>query len=672
MACCDLFIIQNTGVTENIVNYYNCNNELITFTAQTGVDFYINGCFEAGITGSTINVRNTGPTSDYFLMSGCCTEDTFVLYGNPYVISLGITLYSEQITSTIGDGPDLNGCYTCVETGKGVPPEYPIYDFILANSENFLYVNCEDCLTLHPCVYSDCQCYIFKTPEEPMLTTYIDCEFNILEVYLPTGKTTSLCSVIRPIFDIEYILPIKLGGLCISGECPNYEIPVTIEPRNECDVLTIFPMEVNCIVQQPSGPGIYDGAATLSVTGGTPPYEIVWDSGSIAPTIYNLNAGEYGATVTDFYGDFVINTTCVLTAETTSTTTTTTTIHPIEYGKLCAIATIRSNSKVTPVEYLQIELDTNGIINGKESWISSDTQYLLSWITGATNQWVLSGYPSPYVNIVNSNPSIPPLTGWQILGSLEVYAFTILSGECSENTLIGFNITKNDPTCGNDGSILLQAYGGSGIYEYSIDNGINYTSNPMFQNLAPGTYIIYVKDSNGVTFIQNTILVQQPTPFYTIGLNLNTATNTFSINCPSLLPGDTLMFDLNNNSNLQYYPNTLSPVPSYNNVVTINGFGPMTLVSTNNSQNILSLPCSVTPITQLQQVKSYSNQITLSYGQTITGSFTNSLVNSSSGDCVLVQKSYQLFITNAKINNCKCCSVIIKNPPLDSLVVTKV
>ena len=79
MACCDLFIIQNTGVTENIVNYYNCNNELITFTAETGVDFYINGCFEAGITGSTINVRNTGPTSDYFLVSGCCTEDTFVL-----------------------------------------------------------------------------------------------------------------------------------------------------------------------------------------------------------------------------------------------------------------------------------------------------------------------------------------------------------------------------------------------------------------------------------------------------------------------------------------------------------------------------------------------------------------------------------------------------------------
>jgi hypothetical protein len=671
MACCDLFIIQNTGVTENIVNYYNCNNELITFTAQTGVDFYINGCFEAGITGSTINVINTGPTSNYFLMSGCCTEDTFVVYGNPYVISLGITLYSEQITSTIGDGPDLNGCYTCVETGKGAPPEYPIYDFILANSENFLYVNCKDCLTLHPCVYSDCQCYIFKTPEEPMLTTYIDCEFNILEVYLPTGKTTSLCSVIRPIFDIEYILPIKLGGLCISGECPNYEIPVTIEPRNECDVLTIFPMEVNCIVQQPSGPGIYDGAATLSVTGGTPPYEIVWDSGSIAPTIYNLNAGEYGATVTDFYGDFIINTTCILTAETTSTTTTTTTIPPIEYSDLCGIVTIRGNKIGLPIDYVQIQLEPNGTINGKESWISTDTQYLLSWVTGATNQWILTGYPSPYINIVNANPATPPLTGWQVLGGIEVYNFALLSGDCVDNNLIGFNVSKNNPNCENDGSILLQAYGGSGIYEYSIDNGINYTSNPIFQNLGPGLYVVYVKDSNGVTFLQTVSLIQQPAPSYVISLNVNTSLNTFSISCPTLLPGDVLSFYLNNNSNLQYYPNTLSPVPSYNNVVTINGFGPMTLVSTNNSQNVLSIPCSVTPITQLQQSKSYSNNLTLTYGQTITGSFTNLLLNAPLSDCSLAQKNYQLYITNAKINNCKCCTVTIKNPPISALPVIK-
>ena len=112
--------------------------------------------------------------------------------------------------------------------------------------------------------------------------------------------------------------------------------------------------------------------------------------------------------------------------------------------------------------------------------------------------------------------------------------------------------------------------------------------------------------------------------------------------------------------------------PLYNNVVTINGFGPMTLVTTNNSQNVLSLPCSITPITQLQQVKAYSNQITLSYGQTITGSFTNSLVNYlPSGYCVLAQKNYQLFITNAKINNCKCCSVIIKNPPLSTPIIVK-
>ena len=518
----------------------------------------------------------------------------------------------------------------------------------------------------------DCQCYTFKTPEEPILTTYVDCDYNLLEVYLPTGKTTSLCSVIKPIFDIGDPLPIKLGGICVSGDCPNYDMPVTIEPRNECDVLTIFPMGVDCIIQNPTNDRTFDGAAALSITGGTPPYTVIWDSGGIAPTIYNLNAGSYGATVTDFYGDFIINTICVLTAETTTTTTSTTIKPPIEYSDLCGIATIRGKLIGVPIDYVQIQLEPNGAINGKESWISPDTQYLLSWITGATNQWVLTGYPSPYINIVNANPATPPLTGWQVLGGIEVYNFTLLSGDCTSDSLIGFNVTKNNPICGGSGSILIQAYGGTGIYEYSIDNGVNYTSNPMFQNLGPGLYVVYVKDSNGVTFLQNVSLIQQPTPNYTIDLSVNTTTNTFIITCPLLLPGDTLTFNLNNNSNLQYYPNTLSPVPLYNNVVTINGFGPMTLVTTNNSQNVLSLPCSITPITQLQQVKAYSNQITLSYGQTITGSFTNSLVNYlPSGYCVLAQKNYQLFITNAKINNCKCCSVIIKNPPLSTPIIVK-
>ena len=95
----------------------------------------------------------------------------------------------------------------------------------------------------------------------------------------------------------------------------NSNIP-TVKPPNECDVITIFPMGVNCIVQNPSTDKSFDGAAALIITGGTPPYTIYWEVGSFAPALSNIGIGEYSATVVDYYGDFTANTTCVLTAET--------------------------------------------------------------------------------------------------------------------------------------------------------------------------------------------------------------------------------------------------------------------------------------------------------------------------------------------------------------------
>lgn len=91
------------------------------------------------------------------------------------------------------------------------------------------------------------------------------------------------------------------------------QIPQNI---NECDVITIFPMDVECVVVHPSTLNSSDGMVSLSITGGTQPYDIVWENGSIGPTINNLSVGEYDATITDYYGDFTIQTTCVLTGDT--------------------------------------------------------------------------------------------------------------------------------------------------------------------------------------------------------------------------------------------------------------------------------------------------------------------------------------------------------------------
>jgi hypothetical protein len=47
-------------------------------------------------------------------------------------------------------------------------------------------------------------------------------------------------------------------------------------------------MGVECFVQQPSSDVTFDGATTLVVTGGTPPYTIFWEMGSFAPSLTNL------------------------------------------------------------------------------------------------------------------------------------------------------------------------------------------------------------------------------------------------------------------------------------------------------------------------------------------------------------------------------------------------
>ena len=81
---------------------------------------------------------------------------------------------------------------------------------------------------------------------------------------------------------------------------------------NECDVITIFPMGATCSIVNTLGKTGSTRSATLVVTGGTPPYSFQWENGNTTPTIINLPAGTYNATITDAFGDYIIETSCFL------------------------------------------------------------------------------------------------------------------------------------------------------------------------------------------------------------------------------------------------------------------------------------------------------------------------------------------------------------------------
>lgn len=81
---------------------------------------------------------------------------------------------------------------------------------------------------------------------------------------------------------------------------------------NQCTIITIIPMEVECNVTNASSPTASDGSAIVQVFGGTPPYSITWTNGQQGNTLTNLSPGTYIANVVDYFGDYIKKTTCVV------------------------------------------------------------------------------------------------------------------------------------------------------------------------------------------------------------------------------------------------------------------------------------------------------------------------------------------------------------------------
>jgi gliding motility-associated-like protein len=60
------------------------------------------------------------------------------------------------------------------------------------------------------------------------------------------------------------------------------------------------------------------------------------------------------------------------------------------------------------------------------------------------------------------------------------------------------NMIVTTTTCGLDNGVIdLTVNGGTPAYQYSISNGATFSASPVFNNLVPGFYQIYVEDQNG-------------------------------------------------------------------------------------------------------------------------------------------------------------------------------
>lgn len=196
-------------------------------------------------------------------------------------------------------------------------------------------------------------------------------------------------------------------------------------PVNSCSVFTVAPMIVRCNVTNTQGDRTpANGSITLGITGGTTPYTIRWtypNGQSIqgGQTISNLSVGTYTASVTDYYGDFMVTTSCTVSGSTTTTTTTsTTTLPPLEEYSFCMIITV-TNIDGQIIDTIQFNFIPNGTMNGYPKWISSPSgQEIVYYDPSVPNNggWSVSGSSTSVLTtntiaVFNSNPAYPPIAG---------------------------------------------------------------------------------------------------------------------------------------------------------------------------------------------------------------------------------------------------------------------
>ena len=268
----------------------------------------------------------------------------------------------------------------------------------------------------------------------------------------------------------------------VSG---NYQI--TIQDANGCmqnfnaSVSSINGAVINSILTTDVlCNGNLSGGITIQATGGTGPLSYSIDNGTTtyaSGSFNNLAAGNYNIVVADTVG-------CVTTAS----------------AVILQPDVLTINQSITPATCGQ----NNGVL-----------QFV---VTGGTGSYLYS-LDSVIYQSSSVFSSLPA-------GTYQIYVKD--GNNCSANGIISLpnlsapviqiavsgNITCNG---GTDGFINLTATGGTGLLQYSIDQGVNYQSSSAFSSLAAGNYQIRIKDENNCT-VDTLITLTQPPP---IGANFN-------------------------------------------------------------------------------------------------------------------------------------------------------
>lgn len=326
---------------------------------------------------------------------------------------------------------------------------------------------------------------------------------------------------------------------------------VTITDALLCPAITTVqitappPIEIiNIGLAPPSCNGSANGSITVTASGGTGTLSYVWSNlGGITPTISDIAAGTYTVTITDqnncdliqqiilpetdalfLVSDFTAPL-CNGDANGTATVTATNGVGQLTFswqdGQSTGTATglTAGTYSVTVIDALGCEGVTNVIVTEPNVLVVDNLEINDAICNGQNNgsaEITPAGGTAPYTYLWQPGTQITPLASNLNAGT---YTITVTdnngcivtaSAEINEPTpLIISDVQTTDVSCTgeSDGSITILASGGTGAISFSIDNGLSFQNNNIFNNLPEGNYPIIIQDENDCTTTQNVSLI---------------------------------------------------------------------------------------------------------------------------------------------------------------------
>lgn len=283
-------------------------------------------------------------------------------------------------------------------------------------------------------------------------------------------------------------LPGSTSGTSISGlTAGNYQL-VTTDNNGCIDTVSYIINEPTLLsitvdtVTNVSCFGGSNGAATISVTGGTPNYSYSWSpSGGNSPSPTGLTAGAYTVTIQDANG--------------------------------CPSSTVINI--IEPSQPLTVSVSSQptscfGGNDGSASIIASGGTpgYTYNWSpTGGTNSSATGLNAGIYSVLVSDS------------NGCQTTSFTIVS----QPSVVSGNLIVENPHCGQaNGIITAQISGGTPGYSYLWSNS---DTSSTVNNLAPGLYNVNISDSLGCGLTLSTNLTNIPGPTVTIPSQTNVSCN---------------------------------------------------------------------------------------------------------------------------------------------------